>query len=122
MIKKIDYVEFYVGNALQSALFYQHFWGFTLISYSGLETGNKETVSYVLRQADTTLVVTSAYAPDHSVSRHVRLHGDSVKNIAFSVTDAKVIYEKALEAGAESEKEFEVYKTDDGDFAESAIK
>ena len=43
-----DFVELYVGNAKQAAYYYENAWGFTPIAYSGLETGNKETVSYFI--------------------------------------------------------------------------
>jgi 4-hydroxyphenylpyruvate dioxygenase len=45
-----DYVEMYVGNAKQSALYYQTAFGFQPLAYSGLETGVKDRVSYVLQQ------------------------------------------------------------------------
>ena len=45
-----DYIEFYVGNAKQSAHFYKTAFGFQEIAYSGLETGDKEKTSYVLKQ------------------------------------------------------------------------
>ena len=34
-----DYVEFYVGNAKQSAHFYKTAFGFQSLAYAGLETG-----------------------------------------------------------------------------------
>ena len=34
-----DYVEFYVGNAKQTAYYYQHAFGFQPLAYAGLETG-----------------------------------------------------------------------------------
>ncbi len=37
-LKKIDYVEFYVGNAQQAAYFYCQSFGFRAIAYAGLET------------------------------------------------------------------------------------
>ena len=45
-----DYVEFYVGNAKQSAHFYKTAFGFQSYAYKGLETGSKDSVSYVLKQ------------------------------------------------------------------------
>ena len=46
-----DYVEFYVGNAKQSAHFYKTAFGFQSLAYKGLETGSRDSVSYVLVQA-----------------------------------------------------------------------
>jgi len=45
-----DYIELYVGNAKQAAHFYKSAFGFQSFAYSGLETGNKETTSYVVTQ------------------------------------------------------------------------
>ena len=36
----VDYIEFYVGNAKQSAYFYKNALGFESEAYSGLETGD----------------------------------------------------------------------------------
>ena len=41
-INGTDYIEFYVGNAKQTSLFYQHCFGFELIAYKGPETGSKD--------------------------------------------------------------------------------
>ena len=54
-----DYVEFYVGNAKQSAHFYKTAFGFQSYAYKGLETGSKDSVSYVLKQDKIRLVLTT---------------------------------------------------------------
>ncbi|MEE3226966.1 MAG: VOC family protein, partial [Bacteroidota bacterium] len=54
-----DYVEFYVGNAKQAAHFYKTAFGFQSFAYSGLETGKKDRVSYVLKQDKIRIVLTS---------------------------------------------------------------
>ena len=46
----IDYVEFYVGNSKQSAHYFKSAFGFQSEAYSGLETGNRENVSFVIKQ------------------------------------------------------------------------
>ena len=53
-INGTDFVEFYVGNAKQAAHYYQTAFGFQPLAYSGLETGNTEKTSYVLRQGKIT--------------------------------------------------------------------
>src|ERR1700742_3206729 len=83
-----DYVEFYVGNAKQAAHFYKTAFGFQSLAYSGPETGNRETVSYVVRQNKLTFMFTTALRPNHPVAAHVHLHGDGVKVIALRVDDA----------------------------------
>ena len=49
-INGTDHIEFYVGNAKQSAMYYQAAFGYELIAYRGPETGWREGTSYVLRQ------------------------------------------------------------------------
>src|ERR1700749_3349462 len=77
-----DYVEFYVGNAKQAAHFYRSAFGFQALAYSGPETGNRESVSYVVRQNNLTFVFTTALRQDHPVAQHVYTHGDGVKVLA----------------------------------------
>ena len=45
-----DFVELYVGNAKQAAYYYQTAWGYQPVAYAGLETGRKDSTSYVLQQ------------------------------------------------------------------------
>ncbi len=68
-IQAIDHVELYVGNAKQAAHFYRTGFGFAPAAYSGLETGNRQTASYVLMQGKIRLALTSALGPDHPARR-----------------------------------------------------
>lgn len=99
-IKAIDHVEFYVGNAKQAAHFYRTGFGFTPVAYSGLETKNRETASYVLEQGNIRLVLTAALGPDHPIARHTHLHGDGVGVIALGVPDAADAYRQTTKRGA----------------------
>src|SRR5436853_6915403 len=87
-LKGIDHVEFWVGNARQSAHYFRALWGFTPIAYAGLETGVRDRTSYVMRRNDITFVLTGALSPDSEIAEHVHRHGDGVKDIAFLVDDA----------------------------------
>ncbi|MGI8495532.1 MAG: VOC family protein, partial [Pyrinomonadaceae bacterium] len=64
-LKKIHHVEFYVGNAKQAEFYYRKAFGFSCAAYSGLETGNRETTSYVLRQNRVNFVLTTPLTPEH---------------------------------------------------------
>jgi 4-hydroxyphenylpyruvate dioxygenase len=121
-INGTDFIEFYVGNAKQTSLFYQHCFGFELIAYRGPETGSRDVVSYVLKQGKIRFVITSALKPEHEIQKHVALHGDGVKVLALWVDDAADAYHKAVERGAESA--FEPFKTEDefGHVTMAAIK
>ena len=96
----IDYVELYVGNSKQSTHYYKSVFGFQSEAYSGLETGNKETVSHVIKQEKIRLVLTSSYKKDTAVNKHFNKHGDGVKFIAFLVDDATKSFEETVKRGA----------------------
>lgn len=101
-IKGTDHIEFYVGNAKQSAIYYQAAFGYELVAYCGPETGVRDKVSYVLQQGKIRLVLTAALSPDHEIARHVQKHGDGVKVLAIAVENAEKAYQTAIEKGAES--------------------
>ena len=69
-INGTDYIEFYVGNAKQAAYYYQAAFGFQPIAYCGLETGNKEKTSYVVKQGKIRLVFTTSLIPDSEINKH----------------------------------------------------
>jgi 4-hydroxyphenylpyruvate dioxygenase len=96
----VDHLELYVGNAKQAAQFYTACFGFTNTAFRGLETGCRETTSYLLEQGDIRLVLTSALDPDHPIARHVYLHGDGVGVIALRVPDAAIAFREATGRGA----------------------
>jgi 4-hydroxyphenylpyruvate dioxygenase len=97
-----DYVEFYVGNAKQAAHFYRSAFGFQALAYSGPETGNKEKVSYAIRQHKLTFVFTTALRPEHPIAEHTRIHGDGVRVLALRVDDAAAAWVETTKRGAKS--------------------
>ena len=101
----IDHVEFYVGNAQQSAFFWIHALGFKEVAYAGLETGVRDRASHVLQQGRIRIVLTGALTPDHEIGRHVARHGDGVKVIALSVPSVENAYREAVARGAEGVRE-----------------
>ena len=121
-INGTDHIEFYVGNAKQSALYYQYAFGFELVAYSGPETGNRDKVSYVLKQDKIRLVLSSGLHPDSPISEHVKKHGDGVKVLALWVDDAEKSYHETMSRGAVSY--FEPMKVEDehGEIVMSAIR
>lgn len=119
--KGIDYIEYYVGNAYQAAHFYCTTFGFTPIAYAGLETGRRDRVSFVLKQKDIRFVLTSPLDPDSAIARHVHLHGDSIKDIAFGVEDAEQAFQEAVRRGAQPVSEPERIDTDYGQMTRATI-
>jgi len=101
-INGTDFIEFYLGNAKQASLFYQHCFGFELIAYAGPETGVRDRVSYVLRQNKIRFVLTTSLISESEISLHVKKHGDGVKVLALWVDDASKSYLETTIRGAES--------------------
>lgn len=121
-IEGFDHVELYVGNALQACYYYNRGFGFDVVAYKGLETGSRDSVSYVLRQGKMHLVLTSGLSPDSEISKHVHQHSDGVKNIGFRVKDARKAYETAVKRGAVSVYEPREDRDDNGTFVCAAVR
>ncbi len=121
-INGTDHIEFYVGNAKQSAMYYMTTFGYELVAYRGPETGDREKVSYVLQQNKIRIVLTAALSPDHFVTEHVKQHGDGVKVLALWVDDAKDAYEKAVARGAVGVIEPNKQSDDHGEVVMAAIQ
>src|SRR5579875_3513386 len=92
-------------NARQAAHFYRSAFGMRLTAYSGPETGVRDRASYVLEQEKIRFVLTTALAPEHPIADHVRLHGDGVRDIAFTVDDAAAAYRETTRRGARPVRE-----------------
>ncbi|HHZ81598.1 MAG TPA: 4-hydroxyphenylpyruvate dioxygenase [Flavobacteriales bacterium] len=116
-----DHVEFIVGNAKQSAFYYMTAWGFQPHAYKGLETGSKDSVSYVLKQDKIILVLTTPLHSDGDLNKHLNDHGDGVKSIALWVQDARKSWEETTKRGAKSAFEPEVRTDENGEVVLSAI-
>jgi 4-hydroxyphenylpyruvate dioxygenase len=97
-----DHVEFYVGNARQSAHYYRTAFGFELKAYRGPETGVRDRASYLLVQNKIRLVLTTPLHPDHPIAEHVHTHGDGVRDIALWVDDAGSAWTATVDRGARS--------------------
>ena len=95
-----DHLEIWVGNAKQSAYFYENAFGFTRTAYAGPETGVRDRASYVLEQGDIRLVLTSGLRSDSDICKWAAVKGDSVKDVALSVPDATNAYRQAVQRGA----------------------
>ena len=95
-----DHVEFYCGNAKQSAYYYINAFGYELIAYAGPETGVRDRASYVIKQEKVVLILTTSLDPDSEISQHVKKHGDGVKVLALWVDDATKSYEETVKRGA----------------------
>ena len=116
-----DYVEFYVGNAKQSAHYYKTAFGYQSLAYAGLETGVKDKASYVLKQDKIRIVLTTPLTQDSPIHVHLQKHGDGVKVAALWVEDATKSYEETMKRGARSFMEPTVESDEFGEVVRSGI-
>ncbi|MCB0479920.1 MAG: 4-hydroxyphenylpyruvate dioxygenase [Flavobacteriales bacterium] len=116
-----DYVEFYVGNAKQAAHFYKSAFGFQSYAYKGMETGSKESVSYVVSQDKIKLILTTPLNSKSEINDHIVKHGDGVKVIALWVEDAKKAWEETTSRGAKSYMEPTVESDENGEVVRAGI-
>jgi 4-hydroxyphenylpyruvate dioxygenase len=120
-IDGFDYVEFYVGNALQACYYYNRGFGFDIVGYRGLETGSRDMVSYVLEQDHVKIVLTGSMNASTEVAEHVKEHGDGVKSIGMRVRDVKASYETAVSRGAKSIYAPKVVEDEHGTYVSAAV-
>lgn len=99
-ISAIDHIEFWVGNAKQSAYYFSRAFGFTEVAYAGLETGSRSTTTRVIQQGKIRFALTGSLVPGSPITEHVGRHGDGVRDIVLRVPDAEESYRVALERGA----------------------
>jgi 4-hydroxyphenylpyruvate dioxygenase len=120
-INGTDYIEFWVGNARQAALYYRAAFGFELIGYRGPETGTRDRASYLLKQDKVRFILTTAIKSTGPIAEHVAKHGDGVRDIALWVDDARTAFSAAVERGAKPALEPTVVKDENGEVVIAAI-
>ena len=116
-----DYVEFYVGNAKQSAYYFKTAFGFQEVAYAGLETGVTDRTSYVLQQDKIRLVITSSMVEHSDINRHLNEHGDGVKIVALWVPDAAKAFKETTARGAKPFQAPQVSEDENGKVTTSGI-
>ncbi len=121
-IRDFHHVEFVVGNAKQAAYFYRTAFGFECLAYRGPETGDREKVTYVLKQGKVRLLLTTPIVSTHPHADRLKRHGDGVYNVAFAVDGAAEAHASCLSRGAQSASAPETLKDADGSISTAAIK
>jgi 4-hydroxyphenylpyruvate dioxygenase len=116
-----DHIEFYVGNAKQSAYFYQAAFGFELVAYAGPETGVRDRASYVLQQNKLRFVLTTSLDPHSEITAHVAKHGDGVKVLALWVDDAAKSWYETTSRGAKSHTSPQTISDEHGEIRTASI-
>ncbi|MFJ2579778.1 VOC family protein [Kitasatospora aureofaciens] len=103
---RADAVVFVVGDAERAARRYMGALGLRCTAYAGPETGEPETVSYVLNAPGTRFVLTSlvqVIGPrGRELAAHLARHGDGVLDLAVAVPDVYYAYDYAVDRGAAS--------------------
>ncbi|XP_064619211.1 4-hydroxyphenylpyruvate dioxygenase-like [Lineus longissimus] len=101
------HVTFWVGNAKQAASYYCTRMGFEPYAYMGLETGSRKVVAHAVKQNEIVFVFQSPLEPNQpeDMNKHLAMHGDGVKDVAFEVDDLHAIFQRAKDRGAKTVKE-----------------
>ena len=99
-VTAMDAVCFVVGNATQTANFYQLALGMDLEAYRGPENGCRDSKTYVLRSGSARFVFSGGVAPDSPLLDHHRKHGDGVVDLSLEVPDVDKCIEHARSVGA----------------------
>jgi 4-hydroxyphenylpyruvate dioxygenase len=116
-----DAIVFVVGNATQTAHYYQSAWGMDLVAYSGPETGNRDHKSFVLKSGSIRFVINGPVDPHSRLVEHHRRHGDGVVDIALEVPDVDKCVAQARRAGATVLREAEDVTDEHGTVRVAAI-
>jgi 4-hydroxyphenylpyruvate dioxygenase len=101
-IRRIDHVRFFCGNAKQAADWYQRVFGFDIVAYAGLETGQRNEADYLLQQNDCRFLISTPLLPSHPVGEMLGAHGDFVRDVCFEVDDVDEAFRTAVARGAET--------------------
>ncbi len=99
-VTAMDAVVFVVGNATQTAKWYQLAFGMDLVAYSGPETGSKDSKAYVLKAGSARFVISGGVSPKSTLLDHHRKHGDGVADLALEVPDVDKCIAHARKVGA----------------------
>ena len=102
-----DAIVFVVGNASQTAHYYQSAWGMELVAYSGPEKGQRDHKSFVLKSGSIRFVINGAVSPDSPLIDHHARHGDGVVDISLEVPDVDRCVAQAKACGARVVREAE---------------
>jgi 4-hydroxyphenylpyruvate dioxygenase len=120
-LRGVDHVHFWVNNARQASYFYQSMFGFDVVGYAGLETGRRDTASYLMEQGELKFVFTAPLRPGTELAPKIAEHGDFVRDIAFAVDDVDWSFKTAVERGARPHMEPTTYEDDNGSVRKASI-
>lgn len=97
-MEKIDYIEIYVSDLEKSAAFYKKIFQMLPIAYSDQE----DYSSILIQQGSIRLMLTCAKKASSHVAQFINIHGEGVKDIAFSTPQVEQYYRRAIQKGCRS--------------------
>lgn len=117
--KAIDHIELRVNSVYPLAKLLCETFGFEEIAYADRSTGRKFTESSVLRQGESTFILSAPLVPNCFLANTIKAHGEGVHDVAFLVDDVVEAHESALRRGAIQAANVQGF---DGTIAHSAIE
>lgn len=112
-----------MGNAKQAAQWYSSRFGFEHVAYSGLETGEREICTHVVKNGKIYYALQSPLNPGNAeFGAHMEKHGDGVRDIVFEVEDARKVFEHAVSNGAKGVREPEEIKDENGSMIVASVQ
>ncbi|MFF3597701.1 VOC family protein [Kitasatospora indigofera] len=103
---RTDAVVFVVRDAERAARRYLDLLGLSCTAYAGPDTGEPETVSYVLQGPGSRFVLTSVVQVvgerGRTLAAHLARHGEGVVDLSVAVPDVHYAYDFAVDRGARS--------------------
>jgi 4-hydroxyphenylpyruvate dioxygenase len=120
-ISHVHHVELAVGNAKQASYYYRNAFGFDQVGYAGPETGQRNRSSYLLKQGNAHIILTTPIFSDDPLMEFLRVHGDGVIDIAFRVSNVDEDHASAVARGAKSACEPVTVADKHGDVRRAAV-
>ncbi|WP_329495192.1 VOC family protein [Kitasatospora herbaricolor] len=103
---RTDAVVFLVRDAERAARRYLDLLGLSCTAYAGPDTGEPETVSYVMQGPGSRFVLTSVVQVigerGRTLAAHLATHGEGVVDLSVAVPDVHYAYDFAVDRGARS--------------------
>jgi len=91
IIKDFHHINFFTGSANATKDLFVNKFNFTVNSFSGPETGNKETVNYLLSNGNAKIMISSPLGNNTHTQRimnnFLSNHGDGIGDVAFVTND-----------------------------------
>jgi 4-hydroxyphenylpyruvate dioxygenase len=99
LVESFDSLELWVQDAQRSSSLFADVLGFSIVPDDGDSTADDRT-SRTVQRGSARVVVTQATTSGSAVADYVRVHGDGVRDIGFTVVDVEEAFGSAVRRGA----------------------